>query len=77
MIVSFTVVRGEGMSKFYQLYVELELLLTCPVYHLWKSALIPTVVYLSYLGKVLSKPVFWNQCLHLHISGWISYIQVA
>ena len=56
--------------------VYVELLLTCPVYH-WKSALIPTVVYLSYLGRVLSKPVFWNQWLNLHISGWISCIQVA
>ena len=77
MIVLFTIVCGQGMNKFYQLYVELKLLLTCPVYHLWKSVLIPTVEYLSYLGRVLSKPVFWNQWLYLHISGWISYIQVA
>ena len=76
-LVYSTVVCGQGMSKFYQLYVELKLLLTCPVYHLWKSALIPTVESLSYLGRVLSKPEFWNQWLYLHISGWISYIQVA
>jgi len=26
-----------------------------------------------YLGWLLWKPLFWNQCAHFHISGWTPY----
>ena len=33
--------------------------------HLW---------FLSYLGWLIWKLLFWNQCAHFHISGWIPYL---
>ena len=29
--------------------------------------------FLSYLGWLLWKPLFWNQCAHFLISGWTPY----
>ena len=52
-------------------------------YYFRKSALFPNknwhanpvrLWFLSYLGWLLWKPLFWNQCAQLHISEWMPYI---